>query len=108
MDEQIRKQFESGYEVALYQSLVGASSYCFVATFYGDEDHKRHFEAVRISEPMLIRFQPLSSDQAIQNAVASLDAQEAQLRVDLEIAVTRIREQKASLLAITFQPEAVS
>jgi hypothetical protein len=107
MDDQRKNPCDRTYEVAIYQ-VLGGSGHCRVANFYGKDDTVYHAGEVRISETLSLKFQPLSSNEAIQNAVASLDAQEIKLRLELEEKLKDIREQRASLLALTHQPEVAS
>lgn len=107
MPDEKKNPCERTYTVALYQ-ILGAGS-VRIANYYGDADDKvYHAGEARISEPLQVKFQPLSSEQAIQNAVASLDAQETKVRLECEEKILAIREQKASLLALTHQPEVAS
>lgn len=93
--------FSQPRQVALYQDL--SNGWTRVSTYWGKDDSTAHAGDVRISEPVAVTFKPLSSTEAIDNAVASLDAKEKQILADTEMALRRIREQKQSLLAITHQ-----
>lgn len=103
--------------VALYASmdLTGYFS-VYEVTYKNYDEHYNTLPAgekrenlrtsyVRISEPIEVAFTSVSSDEVIQKAVATLDAEERQAIEELNKKVASIRERKSQLLAITFQPE---
>jgi hypothetical protein len=94
--------FESDYSVALYRDLQ--HNMLSVWEFYGEKDSNYHSGDVRISEPVRLRFEPLKNDDVIRNAIHTIDAQEQQLRLELEKRLAELREMKKQLLAITYQP----
>lgn len=102
----INDPFAQSRSVALYQDL--SNGWVRISTYWGEKnDPSAHCGDVRISEPVAVTFKPLSSKEAIDNAVASLDAQEKKILADTEMSLRRIREQKQNLLALTYQSEAV-
>lgn len=103
MNEKKENLLDQGYQVALYQSLK--YGWAHVSTFYGEDDTNYHGEYVRISEPMEIRFKGLSSEEALRNAIAGLDAEEKNIRLELGKRIAEIQERRSSLLALTHQPE---
>lgn len=96
--------FAEPRQVALYQDM--SHGWTRVSRFWGKDDSLNHSGDVRISEPLDVTFKPLSSNEAITNAVAVLDAQEKKLLADTEMSLRKIREQKQNLLALTHQTEA--
>ncbi|MDB6103331.1 MAG: hypothetical protein JWO52_3330 [Gammaproteobacteria bacterium] len=99
-----KNPFEQSFDIALYKSMVSGTSY--VSHFYGDRDATFHGDYVRISEPISVRFTKLADEIAIRNAIAILDEQERKAYDDLTKTLERIKEQKSSLLALTYAPEA--
>lgn len=104
--------------VALYQSI--SSDYFFVdevkyATHderyeplpEGEKRERVSKDYVRISEPVEIGFEALTDDSIVQKAVAALDEAERVAINELNAKIASIRQQKASLLALTHTPEAV-
>jgi hypothetical protein len=95
--------FEQAHPVALYKSLK--YGYVHVSAFYGERDAETHSGMVRISEPATVTFKALAHDEAILNALKTLDAEERNARLDLDTRLNEIKQQRASLLALTYQPE---
>lgn len=67
------------------------------------EDH--HREAVRISEPIEMKFTAADNEQVVANAVAALDQAERALLDEMNRKIAEIRGRKAQLLSLTHQPE---
>lgn len=105
MDEQRKNPCDQTYQVALYQDP--ATGFLSVFRFYGESDASYHAD-IRISEPVEVHFTALRSEQFVRAATEALDAQEQKLRVDFEVRLEAIRQQRANLLALTHQPEVVS
>lgn len=99
--------FEKSYHIALYQDLDYPRQSPHVSTYFGTDDNKYHGGDVRISEPLSICFVALSTDEAIQTAVATLDAAEKKAFAECNAKVAEIRAQKANLLALTHHVESV-
>lgn len=99
-----KNPLEQIHKVALYQSLKHGWGH--VSTFYGEDDSQYHGEDyVRISEPYEVKFVALTSDEAIQNAVATLDAAERKIRLELQQRLDAIQERRKNLLSLTHQTE---
>lgn len=88
-------------QVALYQTLT--SDLQILSEYYGADDKSYHSTWVRISEPVEVSLQKLSSEEAIQNAVAALDAEERRIRLELQDKLDALKAQRAILLALTHQ-----
>jgi hypothetical protein len=100
-DEQKQNPLEKTYAVALFQSIE-----CGYVTVW-DVKESMISGYVRISEPVQMRFQPLSQEEVLQSAVAAFDAEERKAREECNKRVAQIRERKAQLLALTYQPASV-
>lgn len=91
------------YRVGLYWNLQFA--YCAVFTQHG-EVVPIPSGYVRLSEMLEVRFRPLPSEDSVQEALATLDRAEQTARAELAKCLTEIADQRASLRALTYQPEA--
>jgi hypothetical protein len=103
--------------VALYASLTMDDFYSIREVMYVTYDEhyrslpegqKREypFEGyVRISEPVEIKLTPTNNDEIVARAVESLNEEERRAEADLNKKISGIREKKAQLLALTYQPE---
>lgn len=99
--------FQKSYTVALYQDIDYPGLTPHVSTYFGTDDATYHGGGVRISEPLAIKFVALSTDEAIQTAVATLNAAEKKAFAECNAKVAEIRAQKANLLALTHHVESV-
>ena len=93
--------FDTPHYVALYQSI----EYKWYSLLEHHPDSPRYDSHVRISEPVEVRFTKLQNSEAIQEAVAALDAREKSIVEEFGQALAKLREQKASLLALTHETE---
>lgn len=95
--------FEVERQVALYQNP--AYGYCLIFEYRGGKDLSQ-LDYVRISEPVTIKFQRLSRDEVMQNAVTTIDRKIQETYAKCEKDVEALRESKQRLLALTHQPGA--
>ena len=105
MSDSLKTKFFEPQTVALYQKL-GDPSWTMIARYYGESDLQYHNDYIRISEPLKISFESLKTNELIQTAVKAIDAQEQELRAELEKKLQQLRDFKSQLLALTYQPEA--
>lgn len=101
-----KNPFDQPYKVALYKELTGGWTH--VSHFYdgeNTEDANYHSGSVRISEPFAVPFQPLSDEKVIQSALKTLDVAEQDLLAEFEKKMDTLKEQRASFLALTHQPQ---
>jgi hypothetical protein len=98
-----KNPLDESYPLALYKSLT--SGWVMASMYYGEDDTSYHHDMVRISETVDVRFRALQNAEVIRNAVAACDAAEQKAYRELNEKLTKIREQKQQLLALTHQPE---
>lgn len=95
---------DESYRVALYRHI----HYSWVSVMQVSESLSGYEDYVPLSESLEVRFAPLNNDTVIQGVVAALDAAEKKAFEDCNKRVAEIREQKAQLLALTYQPTAAA
>lgn len=105
-------------EVALYANLtmddcvfVREVRYCTYDEHYmplqdGERRELPYEGYVRITQPIVVTFNPVDSNMIVRNAVESLSEQERKTVEELNTKLAQIRERKNQLLALTHQPEA--
>ena len=64
-------------------------------------------EYVRISEPVDIVFRKVNSTEGVQEALKAIDTMEREARNELNRKLSDLADRRASLLALTHQPEGV-
>lgn len=62
-------------------------------------------EYVRVSEPIEIRFRPLNSGEVMEQALATLNAEERKVLAELNQQLANIRDRKKQLLALTHESQ---
>ncbi|MGH8260334.1 MAG: hypothetical protein ACREUG_11650, partial [Steroidobacteraceae bacterium] len=73
-----------------------------VLQFFGEKDMDYHSKCfVRVSEPFEVHFAPLAREEVVHGALATLDARERELRLQLEKKLVALRELRGRLLALT-------
>lgn len=73
----------------------------------GQEREEPRDGFTRVSDIIEMAFTPLSSEDVIQQAVASLDEEERKTMAELNQKLAEIRGRKSQLLALTYNPETV-
>lgn len=102
--------------IALYMSLTGNFTYTGEIRYTNHDEHydplpegtRRevpHEGAVRVSEPVELRFVGIGEKEMVVNAIASLDEQERKLYRELNDKLAALKDRKNQLLALTHQPE---
>lgn len=71
----------------------------------GQEREVPRSEYVRVSEPIEIRFRPLNSGEVMEQALATLNAEERKVLAELNQQLANIRERKKQLLALTHESQ---
>lgn len=69
----------------------------------GQEREETHYNHVRISEITTMVCEPISEDTIVQNAVASLDKQAADLTAEYYEQLGKVRGMKSQLLALSYE-----
>lgn len=119
----MRKEIEAPRQVALYMYTAGASSgepwYMISEVQFskfgpnfeplpdGEKRELPREDFTRVSDLLEVKFQQLSNDEVVQNAVAALDEAERKTIEALNKKLMEIRGRKAQLLALTHHTEAV-
>lgn len=60
---------------------------------------------VRVSEPVTVRFQKVNQTEGVQEALNAINEMERAARIELGRKLSEFADRRASLLALTHQPE---
>jgi hypothetical protein len=69
------------------------------------DDGKAPINYVRISEPVTVSFQKVNATEGVQDALQAIDEMERAARNELGRKLSEFADRRASLLALTYQPE---
>lgn len=115
--KEFKEQIANAREVAMYASMTMDDFVMVDWVRYVDYDE--HFQAlppgqtrevpptnyVRITQPVAVKFTPITNEEVVACAMASLNEQERKTIDELNQKLAAIREKKSQLLALTHQPE---
>lgn len=89
--------FDKTYQIALGQNIEHGWFTVWVLPMPGNY--------VRVSKPVTITFSKDDNDEVVQEAMKAIDALEREARSELNRKLSEFADRRASLLALTYQPD---
>jgi hypothetical protein len=102
MNTETKDPFAEPYQIALCQQIQHGW-----LTVWELINGKAPADYVRLSEPVTVHFQKVGTEEGIQEALKAIDEMERAARNELNRKLSDFADRRASLLALTHQPDVV-